>query len=84
MRIPIFNLDNKNTYKDEFNAEFDAWLETLDYDYKAAENKERFTKDKTAYITEHLDHYRWSHRLDEDLFARFLDFYDSAVTASSP
>ena len=71
--------DPDNTYKDEFNAGFDAWLETLDYDYEAAENKERFIKDKSAYITEHLDHYRWSHRLDEDLFARFLEFYDKAV-----
>ena len=71
--------DQDDTYKDEFNAGFDQWLETLDYDYKAEENRERFTEDKADYITENLDHARWSSRLDQDLFARFLDFYDKAV-----
>ncbi len=74
----IFN-DPDNTYKDEFNAGFDKWLETLDYDYSAEENKERFIEDKADYITEKLDHEKWSHRLDEDLFARFLEFYEQSV-----
>ena len=74
----IFN-DQEDTYKDEFNSKFDEWLETLDYDYKAGENKDRFIKDKAEYITKNLDHARWSSRLDEELFARFLDFYDKAV-----
>ena len=33
----VFN-DPDNTYKDEFNAEFDKWLGSLDYDYNAEEN----------------------------------------------
>ena len=74
----VYN-DPDNTYKDEFNAEFDKWLETLDYDYKAEENKERFTADRAKYITENLDHTKWSTRLDEDLFAQFLDFYNTAI-----
>ena len=74
----IFN-NPANTYKDEFNAEFDKWLETLDYDYEAKENKERFKEDKARYITKHLDHAKWSSRLDEDLFAKFLDFYENAI-----
>ncbi|MCR5733469.1 MAG: alpha/beta fold hydrolase [Lachnospiraceae bacterium] len=74
----IFN-DPENTYKDEFNAPFEKWLETLDYDYNAEENKERFIEDKAEYITENLDHVRWSTRLDKDLFAGFLDFYDGAI-----
>lgn len=74
----IFN-DPANTYKDEFNAEFDKWLETLDYDYKAEENKARFVEDKAEYITEHLDHAEWSDRLDGALFFRFLGFYDEAI-----
>ena len=53
--------------QDEFNAKFDLWLETLDYDYKAEENKARFMEDKAKYITENLDHERWSHRLDKVL-----------------
>ncbi len=74
----VFN-DPDNTYKDEFNAGFDSWLETLDYDYKAKENTERFTADKAQYITEHLDHTRWSSRLDEELFGQFLEFYEKAI-----
>ena len=74
----IFN-DPENTYKDEFNAAFDQWLGTLDYDYKSEENRDRFIKEKADYITENLDHARWSNRLDGDLFARFLEFYDMAI-----
>lgn len=74
----VFN-DPDNTYKDEFNAGFDPWLETLDYDYKAKENTERFKADKAQYITEHLDHARWSTRLDEELFAQFLEHYEKAI-----
>ena len=71
--------DPEDTYTDEFNAECNAWLETLDYDYKADENKDRFAEEKAAFITENLDHARWSSRLDQSLFARFLDFYEKAV-----
>lgn len=71
--------DPDNRYADEFNAQFDQWLETLDYDEKAEENKDRFKEDKANFITENLDHVSWSHRLDEDLFARFLDFYEQAI-----
>ena len=74
----VFN-NPDNTYKDEFNAEFDKWLESLDYDYKAEENKERFKEDKAKYITENLDHAKWSTRLDEELFVQFLDFYNTAI-----
>ncbi len=74
----IFN-DPDNSYKDEFNAGFDQWLKTLGYDYTAEENKERFAKDKANYITENLDHERWSHRLDEKLFDGFLAFYEKAI-----
>ena len=71
--------DPNNTYKDEFNAEFDSWVETLDYDYSADDNKEQFIKDKANYITENLDHERWSHRLDEGLFVKFLEFYEQSL-----
>ena len=74
----VFN-DPNNTYKDDFDAKLDSWIETLDYDYKAEENKERFSKDKADYITENLDHEKWSRRLDEDLFAKFLEFYEQSI-----
>lgn len=66
-------------YIDEFNAQFDEWLKTLDYDYNAEENKERFISDKADYIRNNLDRSRWSGMLDEELFAKFLSFYDKNV-----
>ena len=68
---------NDMTYVNEFNAGFDKWLETLDYDYKAEENKERFASEKAAYIREHLDRGRWCNMLDKALFERFVKFYDN-------
>ena len=67
------------TYINEFNAEFDKWLETLDYDYNAKENKERFSEEKAEYIERNLDRERWSHKLDTELFDRFVDFYDASL-----
>ena len=71
--------DPDNTYEDELNADFDKWLKTLDYDYNAKENKERFKEDKANYLIKNLDHYKWSHRLDEGLCEKFLDFYEQAL-----
>lgn len=73
------NYFNEKTYKDEFNVEFDKWLETLDYDYKAAENKERYAEDKADYIRGHLDRERWCDSLDQELFGKFIDFYEEYV-----
>ena len=74
----IFN-DPSNTYLDELEAAFAEWMKTLDYDPDAEENKTQFKEDKAKYIEENLDRYKWSHRLDESLFARFLDFYDHNI-----
>lgn len=65
-----------DTYVDEFNAEFDKWIETLDYDHTAAENKERFSEDKADYIHNNLDRDKWCHMLNSELFEDFIDFYD--------
>lgn len=73
------NYFNDNTYVDEFNAEFDKWLETLNYDYIADENKERFIIDKAEYINNNLDRTKWCNRLDTELFSQFLEFYDSHI-----
>ena len=70
---------NDTAYIKAFNAGFDAWLETLDYDYNAAENKDRFIKDKADYIRLNLDREKWSHSLDTELFDRFLAFYDEHI-----
>lgn len=67
---------NLKTYRNAFNKEFDQWLETLDYDHNAAENKERFAEEKSDYIHNHLDRDKWCHTLDHNLFQNFLDFYD--------
>lgn len=71
-----FFFDSNDSYKNEFNAECDKWAETLGYDRKAEENKERFAADKAEYINAHLDRARWSNRLDEDLLEQFVIFYD--------
>ena len=64
---------------DDLNGEFAGWVETLDYDYKAEENKEKFAQDKINYINEYLDREKYSHRLDEELFDQFLEFYEQAL-----
>lgn len=82
-RFSFINLENKGhnyfndkTYSDEFNAEFDKWLETLDYDYNAADNKERFAADKADYIHSHLERDKWCDSLNQELFENFENFYD--------
>lgn len=67
---------NDMTYINEFNAGFDKWLETLDYDYNAAENNERFAADKADYIHNHLDREKWCNTLNLELFENFVSFYD--------
>lgn len=71
-----FLVDGNNTYDDEFNAGFEEWAESLDYDYESDENRQRFAEDKAEYIDANLDRGRWSDRLDIDLFEQFVDFYD--------
>ena len=72
-------MDQGDKYEDELDLAFAEWLKTLDYDYTAEENKERFKRDKTNYLNEHLDRERWSHRLDDELFNQFLAFYEAAI-----
>ena len=73
------NVFNDNTYADEFDAGFDDWLKTLDYDYNIKENKDRFIEDKADYINKNLDREKWTNTLDKELFGQFLEFYDAAV-----
>lgn len=68
-----------DTYVKEFNTEFDKWIETLDYDYTAAENKERFSEDKASYIRNNLDRGKWCNMLNSELFEEFTDFYDAST-----
>lgn len=68
---------HNTSYVDEFNASFEKWRETLDYDYKAEENKERFSVDKAEYIRKNLDKNKWCNMLDSELFENFVSFYDS-------
>lgn len=72
----VFNV-KPDTYVDEFNAEFDKWRDSLDYDYK--EDKKRFAKDKADYLHEHLDRKRWADRLDKEMFESFVGFYDGHI-----
>lgn len=67
---------NDRTYIDEFNADFDAWLETLSYDHNSKDNQERFSEDKAEYIRQNLDRSKWTSIIDEELFEQFVSFYD--------
>ena len=62
--------------------------EISDFDHKMTEvfdkdndkdNRDQFIKDKAQYLNKNLDHARYSDRLDEDLFAQFLNFYNQAI-----
>ncbi len=66
-------------YIDEFNAEFDKWLKTLDYDYTLDDNKERFIKDKENYLNENIDREKWSNMLNPEMFEQFLEFYNKNI-----
>ena len=70
---------NDTTYQDELNEKFDQWADTLEYDYQAKENKDRFKKDKADYIHNNLDREKWCNRLDTDVFDKFLNFYDEHI-----
>ncbi len=86
-RFSFIRLENRGhnffndqaAYINEFNDTFDKWRETLDYDYKAEENKERFAADKADYINQNLDREKYADMLDTDLFDRFLKFYDDNI-----
>lgn len=71
------------TYINEFNAAFDRWLETLDYDYNAEENRERFSSDKAEYIHKNLDRDKWCNMLNLELFESFVSFYDEHLKENS-
>ena len=71
------NYFNDDTYRNEFNAKFDEWLKTLDYNTE--ENRERFLEDKANYIYQNLDREKWCNSLDLELFEDFLDFYDEQI-----
>lgn len=73
------NYFNDDNYRNEFNAEFDQWLKTLDYDYTTEENSKMFSEDKTNYIHQNLDREKWCASLDLELFQDFVDFYDEYI-----
>ena len=73
------NYFNDDTYRNEFNAKFDEWLKTLDYDYNTEENRERFSEDKANYIYQNLDREKWCNSLDLELFEDFVGFYDEHI-----
>ncbi len=73
------NYFNDDAYRNEYNAEFDQWLKTLDYDYNSAENGERFLEDKADYIYKNLDREKWCNSLDVELFEDFVGFYHQSI-----
>lgn len=72
------------TYINELNEAFDNWKESLDYDYKAKENRERFRGEREEYLYKNLDRNRWCNMLDTDLFEQFVEFYDENTGFVAP
>lgn len=82
-RFSFIPLENKGhdcfydyTYRNEFNVNFNEWLKTLDYNYNAVENEDRFLEDKADYIHHNLDRAKWCNSLYLELFEDFIAFYD--------
>lgn len=70
----ILRSQKGNDYIKAFNADFDKWLPTLDYDFKAKENSERFVKDKSDYIHKNLNRPLFCNTPNEELLLRIIDF----------
>lgn len=66
-------------YVEAINKDLRKWAESLDYDYAAKENKDRFIVEKEAWILETLDRNIWCNGLDETLFTQMLAFYDDSI-----
>lgn len=79
LMLYVEDFDGLQCTQYEFNEEAERWIESLDYDYEAAENKERFMEDKAEYIHDHLDRDRWCNSLDSGLFEDFVEFYDEKI-----
>ncbi len=67
------------TYVNELNAAFEQWLKTLDYNYDAAENRERFAADKADFLYRNLDRNKWCNMLNLELFEKFTSFLDESM-----
>ena len=72
----ILRSQKGNDYIKAFNAEFDKWLTTLDYDYKAKENVERFVKDKSDYLHKNLNRPLYCNTPNEEMLEKILVFYE--------
>jgi hypothetical protein len=72
----ILRSQKGNDYIKAFNAEFDKWLTTLDYDYKAKENVERFVKDKSDYLHKNLNRPLYCNTPNEKMLEKILAFYE--------
>lgn len=69
----VYASDAFETYRTTFNDTFARWAQTLPNDLTDAQ----FAQRKADYLNEHLDRAIWCDRLDEDLFAKILAFYDT-------
>jgi len=66
-------------YLQQFNQGAREYYESLDYDYKASENYERYLIDRAAYLNKYLDRKLWANSPNEELLLRIVRFYDEAI-----
>ncbi|MBO4508528.1 MAG: alpha/beta fold hydrolase [Spirochaetaceae bacterium] len=76
----VFASKAYDDYITELNANCKKWFESRDYDYNASENRDRYLADRASYIKENLDRSIWCNALDMEMFNRFVNFYDNALT----
>ncbi len=65
-----------STYSTELHEKSLQFRHTLDYDYLAKENQERFKEEQSAFWAENLDRERWTNRLNSDLMEKILHFFN--------
>lgn len=66
----VYYSDTAISYVDGLNADIKKYFEGYD----------TISKDqKAAYINDHLDRKKWADLLDEELFSKMLDFYNSSL-----
>lgn len=85
--MPYYDMDHTDilrskealAYIDKLDKHYDRWCRTLNYNYRAKENKERFEKEKIQFLKKNMDHKCWSHSQNNELLTKIADFYDASL-----
>jgi pimeloyl-ACP methyl ester carboxylesterase len=62
------------------NDDFKEWIYSQGYDPEAAENRDRYYKDRETYYTSILNRDVWNSRLNFELLDKITEFYENQLT----